>query len=228
MEAALGRSGETIMTKTFANKSNARRHARNVLGADTVEGTHFTLVESTGGFWAYERIEPAATEVLTVGGEVFANTTRAEDAKRAKVEAGTREKAAAKPKVLKDSDAKPTGKSADLVTAVLSEAGITTAEIRAQTGWAKIGGFYGAVQRAEVVLHRVREDGDTRWFGIPKAAGGGTHAYLRTETGGKWARLGAFKSDTDALAMVEGDYAGEAGKTGGFFISPRAALDKAA
>lgn len=216
------------MTKTFANKSNTRRHARSVLGAEAVEGTHFRLVEATGGFWGWERIEPAATEVLTVGGEVFANTTRAEDAKRAKTEAKARAVSAAKPKVVKDPDAKPTGKSAELVTAVLSETGITTAEIREQTGWAKIGGFYGAVQRAEVTLHRVRENGDTRWFGIPAGASGEVHAYLRTETGGIWKRLGVFHSEKDALATVEGDVAGEAGKTGGFFISPRAALDQAA
>lgn len=227
MEAALGRSGEHAMTQTFTNKSNARRRARAVVGIEAVEGTHYRLTGEEGA-WGFERIDPAGAELLTVDGVVHGNATRAEEAKRLKAEAKARAASADKPKTPKDPDAKPTGKSADLVTAVLSEAGITTAEIRALTGWSKIGGFYGAVQRANITLHRVREDGDTRWFGIPAEAGDGVRAYLRTETAGKWTRLGSFRSEADALATVEGDYAGEAGKTGGFFISPRAALGKAA
>ena len=214
------------MPQTFTEKSNARRRARGVLGPQAVEGTHYRVTGETGA-WSWERIEPAGAELVTVEGVDHGNATRAGEARRTKADAKARAEAAANPKVAKDPDAKPTGKSAELVEAALSEAGVTTAEIRERTGWAKIGGFYGAVQRAGVTLHRVREDGDTRWFGVKDGAEG-VHAYLRTETSGRWARLGTFETEQAALASVDRDYAGETGKTGGFFVSPRVALDQAA
>ncbi len=189
------------MTKTYSSKSNAIRAAKAELGAEAAEGVDFHLALHDRGRFSF--------------------TAGPEPVKAAKAKA---------PRVAKapgDAPAPLKGKAADLVAKLMSNEGITTEEVRAMTGWSKIGGFYGAAKRAELVLHSVRGQGTTQYFGAPDALGL-ISAYVRHEPGGRWVRLGLFETPGLAAAAAPEDYAGDEGRTGGLFLSPRCSLGVAA
>lgn len=139
-----------------------------------------------------------------------------------------------KPGVAKEAAAagEPRGKSAALVAAARADAGVTNEEIRALTGWTKLGGFFGATQRAGLKLHRCREGSDTRWFGVP-ADEAGVRAY--TQADGRWIPVGQFETAADALAFAEAEAAGQGvtvtmteGDKGAVFLHTAAAQAAAA
>jgi len=77
-----------------------------------------------------------------------------------------------------------------------SDHGVSNSEIRSMTGWAKLGGFFNAVTNSGFDRHRVREDGDTRWFVV--APGSGCHAYIRPAAGEPFQRFGTYKDADEA------------------------------
>lgn len=162
-----------------------------------------------------------ANDPLVVGGRRYGNATRAAEARKALEAKAAKVEKANKPKAEKA----PSGPSkADaLVEAALRDTGVTPEEIRAMTGWTKLGGFYGAVKRAGHALRTLKEMKTSRWFAEPKGVEG-HHAYIRRVAGGSWERLGVFADKAAALAAAPEDFAAEVGKDGEFYVSPRAAL----
>jgi hypothetical protein len=194
------------MSKTYSSQSNAIRAARAELGPEAIPGADFHLSLHDRGRFSFT-VGPAPEKT--------------EQPKAARVA-----------KAPTDPNAPLKGKAADLVAKLKSREGITTEEVRAMTGWSKIGGFYGAAKRAELVLHSVRELGTTRYFGADagtvQAIPGVIFAYIRHEPGGCWTRLGNFGTLEFAVKAAPEDYAWEEGRTGGLFFSPRCALGMAA
>ena len=153
---------------TYTNRSNTVRAARKVLGAAAQVGQDFTVSPVEGGFtWtAVTAPEPApapAPAIIRVpvvspdGGAAWRALYEQRAPKAEPVE--DEEPAEAAPKAQR-------GKSAALVAAAARPEGITNTEIKAMTGWTKLGGFFGAVKRAGLVLNRKRENGDTTWFAV--------------------------------------------------------------
>ena len=157
----------------YTLRSNAVRAARKALGADAQAGEAFTLAQVEGG-WSWAAVvapapAPKPTPAPAVvrlpvrspdGGDAWRALYEVKAPKAEPVEDD--EPAEAAPKA-------PRGKSAALVAAASSPEGITNAQIKAMTGWTKLGGFFGAVKRAGLVLNRQRENGDTRWFAVQAA-----------------------------------------------------------
>jgi hypothetical protein len=156
---------------TYTNRSNTARAARKVLGAAAQVDREFVVTPAEGGFtWAAviapEPIPALVPEIVRVpvvspdGGAAWRALYKQRAPKAEPVE--DEEPAEAAPKGQR-------GKSAALVAAAARPEGITNAQIRAMTGWTKLGGFFGAVKRAGLVLNRKRENGDTRWFAVQVA-----------------------------------------------------------
>lgn len=118
-------------------------------------------------------------------------------------------------------------KSELLLARAKSAEGITNEEIKALTGWTKLGGFFDAVKRAGLQMVRRREQADTRWFAVERAEG--VHAFARYEIGGAWTYLGLAADTVAAQTLAKGeDMAVEAsdraGEEGCLFFAPRTAL----
>lgn len=156
---------------TYTNRSNTIRAARKVLGATAQVGRDFTVSPVEGGFtWAAVAApEPApapAPAIIRVpvvspdGGAAWRALYEQRAPQAEPVE--DEEPAETAPKAQR-------GKSAALVAAAARPEGVTNTEIKAMTGWTKLGGFFGAVKRAGLVLNRKRENGDTTWFAMAAA-----------------------------------------------------------
>ena len=143
---------------TYTNRSNTVRAARKVLGAAAQVDREFIVTSVVGGFtWT------AITRVPVVSPDGGAAWRALYEDKAPKAEpVEDDEPAEAAPKAQR-------GKSAALVAAAARPEGVTNTEIKAMTGWTKLGGFFGAVKRAGLVLNRKRENGDTCWFAVPAA-----------------------------------------------------------
>lgn len=104
-------------------------------------------------------------------------------------------------------------KAGSKISAVMERAksdhGVSNSEIRSMTGWAKLGGFFNAVTNGGFDRHRVREDGDTRWFVV--APGSGCHAYVRPAAGEPFQRFGTYK-DADEASKAAKDSAAADGE----------------
>ena len=147
---------------TYTNRSNTVRAARKVLGAAAQIDRDFTVSPVEGGFtWAAVAApEPAIIRVPVVSPDGGAAWRALYEDKAPEAEpVEDEEPAEAAPKAQR-------GKSAALVAAAARPEGVTNAEIRAMTGWTKLGGFFGAVKRAGLVLNRKRENGDTTWYAV--------------------------------------------------------------
>jgi hypothetical protein len=143
-----------------------------------------------------------------------------------------RARAAARKPTSAGAPGEPRGKSAALVAAARADAGVTNEDIRALTGWTKLGGFFGATQRAGLKLHRCREGSDTRWFGVP-AEEAGVRAYTMAD--GRWIPVGQFETAADALTFAEAEATGQGvtvtmteGDKGAVFLHTAAAQAAAA
>lgn len=140
---------------TYTNRSNTVRAARKVLGAAARVDREFVVTPVEGGFtWtAIIRVPVVSPD----GGGAWRALYEDKAPKAEPVE--DEEPAEAAPKAQR-------GKSAALVAAAARPEGVTNTQIKAMTGWTKLGGFFGAVKRAGLVLNRKRENGDTTWFAV--------------------------------------------------------------
>lgn len=103
----------------------------------------------------------------------------------------------------------PRGKTADILARLQGPDGITTGQIRELTGWAKLGGVYGAAEKAGLKAVVLRENGDSRWFAIPAKAET-VRAFIQEAPGGQWIEYGTF----DSIDAVREDAASSAAEDG--------------
>lgn len=186
------------------------------------------LAEAMGGPLADEAVaeDRAKADPLVVDGFRHGNATRANDARRAKVgrERASREGFPKAGKVQVTTPApKAPSKAGALVELAKREEGVTADELREASGWTKLGGFYGAVQRANLDLHSMREGSTTRFFAAAPTPE--RRVYVRRVAGGSWTFLGLANRESDALAMAGGtDMAVDTGKGGQYLVAPRASV----
>jgi hypothetical protein len=161
-----------------------------VLGNDAKAGTDFNITGEAGAFtWETAAAQQAADPITTPNApaaddeleipaclrltEEERAAGRAESLK-AEMERKQQESEARRGQVKAAKAAKSATKAPTKISlvlhAVLAEQGITNAGIREMTGWKLLGGFFTGCKKNNIELRRVREDGDTRWFGTQKAA----------------------------------------------------------
>jgi hypothetical protein len=179
------------MTYSSPKRFNAQRAARRELGnPNAEEGMDFITEKNAAGEWTYRvnarSVEhaqhaevtcdqgteggchpcteaivepaPAALDVTDISlAEMRGDDLREPEKVRAQPKRKPRVEAAA-------SEPRADSKSAIVVARATASEGITNKELREITGWTKLGGFFGAVKRKGLVLRRLRENGDTRWF----------------------------------------------------------------
>lgn len=179
------------------------------------------------------KAQQAIDAALVVDGVTFPNLARANQARQAKV---GRERAARAgfPKAGAVKTVTPAEKAPSKATALVELAkrpeGVTADELREASGWSKLGGFYGAVQRAGLELQSMRDGSTTRFFAFDGGAQDGTRVYVRLEAGGTWTFVG-YAADENAAVELAGpmfapgvDTALDTGKSGQYLVAPRTAV----
>lgn len=179
------------------------------------------------------KAQAAIDDALVVDGVTFPNLARANQARQAKVgreraaRAGFQKSGAVKVTTTAE---KAPGKATALVELAKRPDGVTADELREVSGWSKLGGFYGAVQRAGLELQSMRDGSTTRFFAFDGGAQDGTRVYVRLEAGGTWTFVG-YAADENAAVELAGplfapgaDTALDTGKSGQYLVAPRAAV----